>query len=232
MAPVTTRRFEKDAANGMGVRGYLHAPRIASGDGLVLTHGAGQNCKSPLLVAVAAAFCEAGLMVLRCDLVFRQVRPLGPPVWHGCAESDRQGLRHALDALRKIVRGRVFLGGHSYGGRQSSVLASEDPALVEGLLLLSFPLHSPKHPDRVRTAHFAALQTPALFVHGTRDGFGTIKELTAAIATIPARKQLLSIQGAGHELMTKANQRDLPQEVTRAFAAFLKPAAKIKKREV
>ncbi|MGC2745271.1 MAG: alpha/beta hydrolase, partial [Candidatus Angelobacter sp.] len=61
------------------VRGFLHEPAQANGDGLVLTHGAGANCQSKLLIALANAFADVGYLVLRCDLPFRQSRPHGPP---------------------------------------------------------------------------------------------------------------------------------------------------------
>lgn len=154
------------------VRGFLHHPPAASGDALLLTHGAGANCEAPLLVAVAGAFAEAGFTVLRCDLPFRQKRPHDPPL-RGSAAEDREGLRHAVSVLRKLVPGRLFLGGHSYGGRQASILAAAEPTLVEGLLLLSYPLHPPRQSSELRTAHFPKLQTRALFVHGSRDPFGT-----------------------------------------------------------
>jgi predicted alpha/beta-hydrolase family hydrolase len=220
MSRPSIRKFKQAGANGIGVRGYLHTPKKPTGDGIVLTHGAGQNCESPLLVALATAFCEAGVTVLRCDLPFRQVRPGGPPGWPGCAESDRQGLRRAIEALRKIASGRIVLSGHSYGGRQSSMLAAEEPGLVEAILVLGYPLKPPKRPQAPRTTHFATLKTPALFVHGTRDGFGSIEEMTAAIKRIPARTRLLAIESAGHELLTKKNERDLPKQIVEAFAGF------------
>jgi uncharacterized protein len=203
------------------VKGYLHVPENRSGDALVLTHGAGSNCNAPLLVALADAFCEIGLMVLRCDLPFRQLRPHGPP--RGEAERDQLGLRRAIELLRAQpqVRARVFLGGHSYGGRQGTMLAASEPALADGLLLLSYPLHPPKSPQQLRTAHFPQLRTPALFVHGTRDGFGTIKEMKAALKLIPPRAQLLPIEYAGHELITPRNRATLPQAITAAFTKFV-----------
>jgi uncharacterized protein len=205
-----------DTSGEVPVRGYLHVPANELGNGLVLTHGAGANCQSPLLTALANAFCEAGMTVLRCDLPFRQARPHGPPM-RGSAERDQQGLRRAVESLRGIVPGRLFLGGHSYGGRQGTLLAVTAPGLVDGLLLLSYPLHPPKRPDQPRTAHFPKLQTPALFVSGTRDGFGTIEEITAALNLISARTRLLPIEGAGHELMTKRNAREVPALVRIAF---------------
>jgi len=95
------------------VRGFLHRPARPSDDGIVLTHGAGGNCNAPLLVALAEQFANAGWTVLRCDLPFRQARPTGPP--RGDGREDRDGLRRAVSVLRKLLTGRVVLGGQSYG---------------------------------------------------------------------------------------------------------------------
>jgi predicted alpha/beta-hydrolase family hydrolase len=181
------------------VRGFLHRPIDASGSGLVLTHGAGANCDAPLLVEAARAFSAAGVVVLRCDLPFRQQRASGPPS-RSSAAADRAGLRKAVAEMRRIVAGPVYLGGHSYGGRQASMLAVEQPDIAAALLLLSYPLHPPRKPQQLRTDHFPALRTRAVFVHGTSDPFGTIVELEAAIAAIPAPHRLIPIDGAGHDL--------------------------------
>jgi predicted alpha/beta-hydrolase family hydrolase len=181
------------------VRGFLHRPANANGSGLVLTHGAGANCDAPVLVEAARAFSAVGFVVLRCDLPFRQQRPSGPPP-RGSAAADRAGLRSAVAAMRGIVPGPVFLGGHSYGGRQASMLAAEEPDIAKALLLLSYPLHPPKKPQQLRTDHFPTLRTRAVFVHGTADPFGTIAELETAIAGIPAAHRLIPIEGAGHDL--------------------------------
>jgi predicted alpha/beta-hydrolase family hydrolase len=207
--------------NDAPVRGYLHSSSVSRADCLILTHGAGSNCQSPLLVALAEAFCDTGLTVLRFDLPFRQSRPFGPPS-RGSAERDQQGLRAALGAMRRLDVGRVFLGGHSYGGRQASMLAANDPSLVDCLLLLSYPLHPPNKPAELRTKHFPELQSPALFVHGLRDGFGTIAEMETALKLIPAQTVLLPIADAGHELMTRRNRDDLIEQVTSTFLSFMR----------
>jgi uncharacterized protein len=213
--------FEDAPSGEIPIRGYLHVPVHPSKDGLILTHGAGANCQSPLLVAIASAFCASGSTVLRCDLPFRLLRPHGPPQ-RGSAVRDQQGLRRAAEMLRRQAPGRVFLGGHSYGGRQASMLAAAEPGLVEALLLLSYPLHPPKASTQLRTAHFPTLQTPALFVHGMRDAFGTISEMNAALKLVSARTLLLPIENAGHELMTPRNRSVLPNMIADAFAAFCK----------
>ncbi|MGA2713281.1 MAG: alpha/beta fold hydrolase [Bryobacteraceae bacterium] len=167
--------------------------------GLVLTHGAGGNCNTPLLIAVDNAFRAAGFEVLRFNLAFRQRRPFGPPS-PATAAQDRDSLREAVAEMRKIVSGPIILGGHSYGGRQATMLAAEEPALADALLLLSYPLHPPNKPDQLRTAHFSVLRTPALFVHGTKDPFGTIEEMRAALELIPAKTELITLSGLGHDL--------------------------------
>ena len=181
------------------VRGFLHNPGGGGGDGLLLTHGAGSDCRAPLLVATAEAFSAAGVTVLRCDLAFRRARPSGPPP-RGAAAADQAGLRTALGWLRERAPGRLFLGGHSYGGRQASMLAADEPGMADALLLLSYPLHPPKQPEKLRTEHFPRLRTRCVFVHGTTDPFATPDELRAALGLIPAETRVLSVEAAGHDL--------------------------------
>jgi hypothetical protein len=211
--------FLEMSPENVPVQGFLHTAPNSAGDALVLTHGAGSNCRSPLLVALANAFSASGITVLRCDLPFRQLRPTGPPP-RGSAQRDQQGLRAAVACMRRLTPGQVYLGGHSYGGRQASMLAANEPGLVEALLLLSYPLHPPKRPDDLRTAHFPHLRTPALFLHGTADGFGTVAEMEAAAKLIPTRAELIPVQGAGHELLTRRNREELPGLCVERFRAF------------
>jgi predicted alpha/beta-hydrolase family hydrolase len=181
---------------------------------LLLTHGAGSNRNAPLLVAVADAFREANIEVQRYDLSFRQERPHGPPR-PGDAARDREGLREQILKIRERKPERVWLGGHSYGGRQSSILAAEAPELVDALLLLSYPLHPPRKPAELRTAHFPKLRIPALFVHGSRDPFASTDELRNAVALIPAHVNFLEIEGAGHDL--GRNHSDVAARIARAY---------------
>jgi predicted alpha/beta-hydrolase family hydrolase len=219
--PTSIREFADHAVDPK-VRGFLHVPESPNGDGLVLTHGAGSNANAPLLAALAETFSATGLTVLRCDLPYRQSRSFGPP-GPGDAARDRAGLKNALAAMRKMISGRLFLGGHSYGGRQSSMLCAElskeDPDLVSALLLLSYPLHPPRKPEQQRTQHLPDLRTPASFVHGTRDPFGSIAEMERALKMIPAKTNLLPIEGAGHDLGCKGKSKneDLMAKVLSSF---------------
>jgi uncharacterized protein len=240
---MTTIRELVDSSVQPGIRGFLHTPEIPSGQGLVLTHGAGGNAQAPLLRALADTFTQAGFMVLRCDLPFRQTRSFGPP---GPADGahDRAGVKNAITAIRKLMGAsiltgaarsgdfppsdpdrsvaRVFVGGHSYGGRQASMLCAEEPDLAPGLLLLSYPLHPPRRPEQQRTQHLPDLRTPTLFVHGTRDPFGTLEEIERALKMIPARTKLLTVEGAGHDLgfKGKARKEELPERIRSEFGEF------------
>ena len=208
------KRFEREL-----IRGWLHEPSAesnATGDGLAITHGAGSNCEAALIVAIAEAFADAGWWVLRFDLPYRQDRPHGPP-FPAQAARDREGIRRAAEALREIA-GRIILAGSSYGGRQATMLAAENLQIADGLLLLSYPLHPPGKPQNLRTAHFSKIETPAMFVHGTRDSFGSIEEMGAAIEAIPARHELVSVDKAPHGLPPK-----IAAWLPARFAGFLGP---------
>jgi len=193
---------------------------------MVLTHGAGGNCNAPLLVALAAKLAEAGWTVLRCDLPFRQARSTGPP--RGNGSEDRDGLRRAVQVLRKIVQGSVFLGGQSYGGRQATMLAAAEPTLADGLLLLSYPLHPPGKPAQLRTAHLPNIQTPSLFVSGSKDPFGSPQEIESALKLIPATVNFLLIEGAGHDLgfgrRVRSGMQDVPHRIVRSLLEMVSSA--------
>jgi len=180
-----------------GVRGWLHLPVGDPISAIAITHGAGGNAEAKLMVAAAAAFAAAGYAALRYDLPFKQANR--PPTGAAQQQRDRDGIRQAADEIRKLAP-KIYLAGHSYGGRQSSILLAEDPSVAAGLLLLSYPLHPPGQPLKLRTEHFPNLRTPTLFVHGTKDEFGTIAELEAARALIPAPTRLQVIDRAPHSL--------------------------------
>jgi predicted alpha/beta-hydrolase family hydrolase len=213
--------FSDDSLNP-AVRGFLHPAENPNGDALILTHGAGSNSTAPLLVALSETFAGHGYVVLRCDLPFRQERRTGPP-FAGNAERDRAGLRNAVAVFGKNVAGRIFLGGHSYGGRQATMLCAAEPDLVSGLLLLSYPLHPPRKPEQLRIQHLPNLRTPSLFVHGTRDPFGSFAEMTKALQLIPAKTELMRVEGAGHDLgfKGKTEPKELPGKIAlRALEFF------------
>ncbi len=192
------KRFEKEK-----VQGWLHEPSDAPRAAIALTHGAGSDCDAPFLVAAAENLAEAGYAVLRYDLPFRQAKTNALNAAQQAR--DREGVRRAAEALRELFpRKPLVLAGHSYGGRQSSMVAAEGRSTGDGLMLLSYPLHPPRMPDKLRTDHFKEIGVPTLFVHGTRDPFGTIKEMETAVALISAPTRLMPIEKGAHNLPPSA----------------------------
>lgn len=182
-----------------GVRGFLHAPIGVPVGAFALTHGAGGDCTAKILLDLAQEWSARGVEVLRFDLAFRRIRASGPPHPSKSAQ-DRESVRAAVAYLRARNEAPVLSGGHSYGGRQASMAVAEDSALADGLVLLSYPLHPPKKPEKARTAHLPDIEIPALFVSGTKDPFGTPQELRQAMALVPSRTSYVEITGAGHDL--------------------------------
>jgi predicted alpha/beta-hydrolase family hydrolase len=133
-----------------------------------------------------------------------------------------------VQVLRKIVQGSVFLGGQSYGGRQATMLAAAEPTLADGLLLLSYPLHPPGKPAQLRTAHLPNIQTPSLFVSGSKDPFGSPQEIESALKLIPATVNFLLIEGAGHDLgfgrRVRSGMQDVPQRIVRSLLEMVSSA--------
>ncbi|NLU83730.1 alpha/beta family hydrolase [Rhodococcus sp. HNM0569] len=189
---------------GDGVHGWLHRPDGDVLGGLAFAHGAGGDAGSALLVALAEAFAERGVLTLRYDLPYRQRRPKGPPQ-PARAEADRAGVAAALEVVRELFDGPLVAGGQSYGGRQTSMLLAEQPGLIDrltltGLLLTSYPLHAPGKPDKQRTEHLPDLRVPTVVVHGSKDTFATTDEIERALALIPAPTTLVDIAGGRHDL--------------------------------
>lgn len=183
-----------------GIRGFLHRPDSGSfQNSVVLAHGAGSNANAPILIKACEALSAAGFACLRIDLPFRQARPSGPP-HPSFAAKDQAGIAEAILAMRQLGASRVVAGGHSYGGRQASMLVAAQPEIADLLLLFSYPLHPSDKPEALRVSHFVTIQVPAIFVHGTKDPFGTIWEMEVALKALPVSPELLEMAGCGHDL--------------------------------
>lgn len=161
--------------------------------GLLLTHGAGGDRTHHGLVALDEGL---DLPVERVDFPYRR---------EGRRAPDRAGKilpfieAEAAAFARRLGAepGDLVLGGRSFGGRMCSMAVAEGlPAA--GLVLLSYPLHPPGKPERLRVDHFGALTVPCLFVSGERDPFGSPEELAAHLGAIPGEVTVRFVPG-GHD---------------------------------
>jgi uncharacterized protein len=182
------------------IAGIAHEPDGVPTGVVLLTHGAGGNRDGKLLVQLCDEWALRGWLAIRYNLPYRRRRPKGPP--SGSAAADRAGIVEAVELARTLADGPVIAGGHSYGGRMTS-MAVADGLTVDVLALSSYPLHPPGKPDSLRTEHLSRIKAPTVFTQGTSDPFGTIDELRAAAALIPAPTGIVEITGARHELGSK-----------------------------
>jgi hypothetical protein len=187
--------------NPDSIAGVAHKPDGTPLGVVVLTHGAGGSRESPLLIALCDRWAARGWLAVRYNLPYRRRRPTGPP--SGSAAADQAGIAEAIEFARSVGAGPVLAGGHSYGGRLTSMVLAEQPASADGLTLFSYPLHPPGKPDRLRTEHFGSIRVPTVFTHGGSDPFGSLDELRAAVALIPAPTGIVEIAGARHDLASK-----------------------------
>jgi uncharacterized protein len=166
---------------------------------LLLTPGAGADRDHHTLVALEDALDP--LAVARVDFPYRREGRRAPdraPKLIACVVEEAG----ALAASRSIDPASIVLGGRSMGGRMCSMAVAEGlPAA--GLVLISYPLHPPGKPDKLRTEHLPELQVPCLFVSGTEDPFGTPEEIEAATATIPGPVTHVWIENGRHDLRGK-----------------------------
>jgi predicted alpha/beta-hydrolase family hydrolase len=182
------------------IAGVAHEPNGRPSGVVVLTHGAGGSRESSLLIRICDEWARRGWLAVRYNLPYRRRRPKGPP--SGSAATDRAGVVEAVALARSLAGGPIVAGGHSYGGRQTSMAVAEGLA-VDVLTLFSYPVHPPGKPEKPRTEHLPSIGVPTVFTHGARDPFGTLDEVRAAAALIPAPTEIVEITGAGHDLGSK-----------------------------
>jgi predicted alpha/beta-hydrolase family hydrolase len=112
------------------------------------------------------------------------------PVYRSLIEA---GAKAAGDDLATSV----VIGGHSFGGRVASLIAAEQP--VRGLVLLSYPLHRPGHPEQLRVEHWPRIGCPVLLLSGESDPFARIELLRERVSALPDA-ELVTYPGVGHGL--------------------------------
>lgn len=160
---------------------------------LVLGHGAGGTMHTPELVKFADALAARGIGVVRFNFPYAEARRRVP---------DRQVLlescyRGVADVVAHRA-GRLLLGGRSMGGRIASHLVA-DGIPAAGLVFLSYPLHPPGQPQRLRDQHLYRITVPMLFIQGTRDAFAQPDLLARTLAKLPTAT-LHPVNGADHGL--------------------------------
>jgi uncharacterized protein len=160
--------------------------------GLVLTPGASAGRDQSGLVAVDRAVSERGIVVERVEFPGRAAGKRRPDPPKVCIDTIRAAA--AEMNAQGVPAGRLAIGGRSMGGRMCS-MAVADGLEVTALVLISYPLHPPGRPDKLRTDHFPELTVPCLFVSGEKDPFGGPAEIEKETAAIPGPVSLSFVAG-------------------------------------
>jgi predicted alpha/beta-hydrolase family hydrolase len=170
-------------------------------EGLALWPGAGSGSDQPGLVAIEEGL--APLPVARIDFPYRREGRRAPDRAPKLMASVREEVA-ALCRRWGTTSEHLVLGGRSMGGRICSMVAAGadelGPLPIAGLVLMSYPLHPPGRPEKLRTEHLVDLRVPVLFVSGDRDPFGTPDELAEAQELIGGPVTSVTLVGKGHDL--------------------------------
>ena len=201
--PITTRRYSAHETRGA----------------VIFAHGAGAGQKHPFIMAAAAAFTGAGLETITFDFPYMEAGRRAPdpaPIL------EKTFAAVARECCGRWLNGSLpyFAAGKSMGGRIASQTAAHglfdrEPA---GLVFLGYPLHPPSNAEKRRDAHLPKVKQPMLFVHGSRDPFGSPEEMQALTKGLK-RATLSIIEGGGHSF--EAAQRDGGDQSAAAFDAAI-----------
>lgn len=182
---------------------------------LLLGHGAGGDLNDDLLRTVARDLVEHSVATLRFNFPYREAGRKAPG-----AQSQSEELYRALAAHARDERLPLLLGGKSYGGRIASHIVAQGFE-CHALVFLSYPLHPPGRPERIRDAHLKDIRLPILFVQGTRDSFATPDLLRKTVTSLKLA-ELVPIEGGDHSLKVKGRPRgDVLREVVGAVRTFV-----------
>ena len=170
-------------------------------EGLILMPGAGGTKDHPTLLALEEAFSP--LPVLRHEFSYRREGRRPPP-------RAPNLVTELLDNCEELTRKlgcdpkTVIFGGRSMGGRICSMAAAEGMPAA-GLLLLSYPLHPPTNPEKLRVEHFANIESPTLFVSGNNDPFGSPQEFKQQTSSIKGKVTTKFLDGGRHDPSSRAH---------------------------
>ena len=199
--PITARRYSAHDSRGA----------------VILAHGAGAGQMHPFMTAAAAAFTAGGFETITFNFPYMEAGRRAPDP---AAVLEKTYAAVARECCSRWLNGGVpyFAAGKSMGGRIASQAAANglferDPA---GLVFLGYPLHPPANAEKRRDEHLSKVKPPMLFVHGTKDPFGSPDEMQALVKGLK-RATLTLVDGGGHSF--EAAQRDGGDKSAQAFEA-------------
>ena len=173
---------------------YAAAKARRAGIGLILGPGAGAPQTSGFMVTFASELAARGIDVVTFNFLYMEQRRRVPD-----SNAKLEACyRAVIEAVARRKLGKLAIGGKSMGGRIASQVAALGAAEVAGLVLLGYPLHPPGRPEELRVKHLPAIETPMLFIQGSRDAFGAPEELRPFMQKLKAPAELHVVEGGDH----------------------------------
>ncbi len=163
--------------------------------GMILFHGAGGNKDHRVLREIEEAL---EIPVLRKNFNYRKLgnRRPPPPILKLVDEVNQECAAYANKL--GVTTSSILIGGRSMGGRAASMAASKG-LNVRGLVLLSYPLHPVKKPEKLRVEHFSNIKKPCLFISGNRDPFGSPSTFEKYLKLIEGTVTIEWLEGQNHD---------------------------------
>jgi predicted alpha/beta-hydrolase family hydrolase len=184
--------------------------------GVVIAHGAGAPQTHPWMVTISRMLSERALHVVTFNFLYAETKRRVPDR-NEALETTWRAVIAAVRQRTDVPQGRLYIGGKSMGGRiATQVAAGGGVGDLAGLILLGYPLHPPGKPHQLRTSHLPLVRAPMLFIHGSRDPFGTPDELGPVVRDLSPGTRLFVIEGGDHSLaLPKSKGQTLEQRLAR-----------------
>jgi uncharacterized protein len=214
----TAERLTLAIDDARRVSALLQRPPAATAC-FVLAHGAGAGMEHPSMAAVATELATRSIATLRFQFPYmerRTRRPDPPSVCHAT-------VRAAVAEAARVAPGLALIaGGRSFGGRMASQAQAIQPLPgVKGLAFIGFPLHPARRPSAERALHLLDIETPMLFLQGTRDELAKLELLQPLIDQLGARATLKLLQEADHSFHVLARTGRTDAEIRAEMADAL-----------
>lgn len=186
---------------------------------LVLGHGASSHCRHATVNSIAESLYREGIASFRYNFPYSEVGA-GRNSNTVCMATIRAAVAAANTMAPDL---QMLAGGHSFGGRMTSMAAAERPLdRVVGLVFFGFPLHPIDKPATERADHLAEVDLPMLFLSGTRDKLAELRRLKRVCQRLKKTTTLQLIPTANHSFQTLKRSRQAPDDAFEFMAKNLR----------
>ena len=171
---------------------------------LVLGHGAGADMRHKTMQLIAEAFASVGISSLRFNFPFKEAGKSRVD----SKEVSTGTIKAAFEFARAHFEGPYCLGGHSFGGRMASHAVLEHGLDAAALIFCAFPLHPAGKPSVERARHMDAIESPMLFLSGSRDKLAERGLMTQVANRLGATLEWLDTGDHGYRILKRSRARE------------------------